>query len=125
MKKILLAILFPIAFWTYGQNEKKDTLFFELDRKFINQHEDSNEYYVKWDSRSDSDWISFIKRETLKSVNHTEIKNLRDHIYWVVYTTRPTRPLAEYELADLLNNSVIFFVEGELFHRVDPTYSIE
>ena len=96
-----------------------------MNSKFIIQFQEPDEYYIKYDSHPNPEYVYFIKEDTLHSLKPKEIKDLNSFIYWTVYTTKSTGPLNGLELFDYLKNYEIIFVDKEVFYKMWPGYRIE
>ncbi|WP_166921334.1 hypothetical protein [Flavobacterium poyangense] len=110
-------------------NKVKDTLYFNMDTKYIRTHAQIPNHIYLNDSSGANNGSFFFK--TIEFANHLKPKEIRSLEKFVqtsrFYNKDKTQKLNDYELAEYLNNYVVFLVDDTKKEciRVESGFEIE
>lgn len=108
-----LGFLFSFIFLfstTLKAQEKKDTLFFKYDNKYINTYaEIPNHFYLDDSSGGSHGSFFFGKGEVENNLNPKSILSLKKYVRSSVFYDK-TKKLNDEKIADFFSNYVVFLV---------------
>jgi hypothetical protein len=132
MKIALLFILSLFPCFVGAQEKVKDTLFFAYDSSYINTYpENPNDYYIKDGSGARIGGFYFIEVQKIKNCKTKKREiGLKEFIRSSKFYDENRRlKLRDYELADYLEDYVIFLVKTEngkkSYIQVEASFEIE
>lgn len=111
-------------------NRVKDTLFFKLDKKYMKSHPEIPDHFYLGDSGNGTTSGSFYFKK-VETLNHLKPKEILSAEKFVqssrFYHKDKTQKLNDYELAEYLNNYVVFLVDHTKKEciRVESGFEIE
>jgi hypothetical protein len=119
MKKIISLILLTFFFFSYAQEQKKDTLFIKYDNILFKKYKhpiDNYNYYLIKDT-GNSGTISFQEKQVLFDLNPKSVHCLKDIIKEAKAYFRKGK-INDYRLAVYLGKYTLFFANENKFIKV-------
>jgi len=112
MKRFVFLFCFIFLFnTTLKAQEKKDTLFFKYDNKYIKTFaEMPNHFYLEDSSGGSHGTFFFGKGDVKSNLNPKSILSLKKYVRSSVFYDK-TKKLNDEKIADFFSNYVVFFVK--------------
>ncbi|MGZ9677587.1 hypothetical protein [Flavobacterium sp. GNP001] len=116
--------------WIANPNEKKDTLYFNLDNEYVYPSKYNKTAFLIQDCISlGGGTFCFEQKQTIKDIKPLTILDLKKYIRSSIFYDSRKQLLSSYPLMHFLSNYVLFFVtkkENDCdYIQVQPMYVIE
>lgn len=118
--------MLSLAFYLEAQTKSKDTIYFELDKKYIfSTINNPHTFYLR-----DGNGFFFESKEKIYNLKKTKTISLKKFIKKSkFYSKNRLRKLKDYDLAIYLQNYTIFLVDKrenqDVFIKVLPNFEID
>lgn len=124
MKNLILYFLLVFSFYSFSQEQKKDTLFINYNDDLLKKYKhpiDSYNYYIINDTGNNGS-ISFVEKQIYYNLKHKNIFCLKDIIKSAKAYYKKNKykkgKINDYKLATYLGKFILFFVNGNKFIKV-------